>query len=260
MRWNYTPASLQADTNGLVQQARSKRFNKTSKASAISTAESAASRGAKSHSNQTWSHTSAPTVNRIAIYLESNVKWQNMTEDYIISIVSSGLRCAAVDLSISILLLPPAVLHNKADNSPLGNQQSGPKKWNCQRLLETVDRDLECVAGYCTWALSLDCLSDVMADDLQTSQVPPTKTSWTTWRTSSEYCASLRSSTSQSERKRLETSCIPWTKAELKDICHTLLDLEWRGVGFLDLAIVFLRVVWNAGATSNINSWWKHPI
>ena len=50
---NYTPASLQADTNGLVQQARSKRFNKTSKASAISTTESAASRGAKSHSNQT---------------------------------------------------------------------------------------------------------------------------------------------------------------------------------------------------------------
>ena len=50
---NYTPASLQADINGLVQQARSKRFNKTSKASTISPTESAASRGAKSHSNQT---------------------------------------------------------------------------------------------------------------------------------------------------------------------------------------------------------------
>ena len=38
-----------------------------------------------------------------------------------------------------------------------------------------------------------------------------------------------------------------------------LLDLEWRGVGFLDLAI-FLWVFWNAIATSNINSGWKHPI
>ena len=36
---------------------------------------------------------------------------------------------------------------------------------------------------------------------------------------------------------------LPWTKAEVKDICHTLLDLEWRGVGFLDLVMV-LRVVW----------------
>ena len=53
---------------------------------------------------------------------------------------------------------------------------------------------------------------------------------------------------------------LPWTKAEVKDICHTVLDLEWSGVGFLDLAIVVLRVVWNAGATSNINSRWKHPI
>ena len=121
------------------------------------------------------SHTSVLRVNRKAIYLESNVKWQNMTKDYIISIVSSGRRCAAVDLSISILLLPPAVLHNKADNWPLGNQQSGPKKWNCQRLLETADRDLECVAGYCTWALSLDCLSDVVADDLQNLAGAPYK-------------------------------------------------------------------------------------
>ena len=37
-----------------------------------------------------------------------------MTKDYIISI-SSGHRYAAVDLGISILLLPPAVLHNQAD-------------------------------------------------------------------------------------------------------------------------------------------------
>ena len=137
----------------------------------------------------------------------------------------------------------------------LGNQQSAKERVKLRRL-QTADFKL----GRSNRQLLLlfDRLSDVMADDLQTSQVPPTKTSWTTWRTSSEYCASLRSSTSQSERKRLETSCIPWTKAELKDICHTLLDLEWRGVGFLDLAI-FLRVVWNAGATSNINSCWKHP-
>ena len=37
---------------------------------------------------------------------------------------------------------------------------------------------------------------------------------------------------------------LPWTKAEVKDICHTLLDLEWSSVGFLDLAILVLRVVW----------------
>ena len=41
--------------------------------------------------------------------------------------------------------------------------------------------------------------------------------------------SSLRSSTSFENQSRS------------KDICHTLLDLEWRGVGFLDLAI-FLRV------------------
>ena len=66
-----------------------------------------------------WSHTSVPTVNRKGIYLESNVKWQNMTKDYIISI-SSGHRCAAVDLGISILLLPPAVLHNQANKFTTG--------------------------------------------------------------------------------------------------------------------------------------------
>ena len=52
---------------------------------------------------------------------------------------------------------------------------------------------------------------------------------------------------------------LQWTKAEVKDIWQVRLDLKWIGVGFLDLAI-FLRVVWNAGATSNINSCWKHPI
>ena len=52
---------------------------------------------------------------------------------------------------------------------------------------------------------------------------------------------------------------LPWIKAEVKDICHTLLDLEWSGVGFLDLAM-FLRVFWNVIATSNINSCWKLPI
>ena len=43
------------------------------------------------------------------------------------------------------------------------------------------------------------------------------------------------------------------------DIRQVSLDLKWIGVGFLDLAI-FLRVFWNAIATSNINSGWKHPI
>ena len=77
-----------------------------------------------------WSHTSVPTVNRKAIYLESNVKWQNMTKDYIISI-SSGHRCAAVDLSISILLLPPAVLHNQANKFTTGQSTV------CDRKSET---------------------------------------------------------------------------------------------------------------------------
>ena len=49
------------------------------------------------------------------------------------------------------------------------------------------------------------------------------------------------------------------SKAGVADIRQVRLDLKWIGVGFLDLAI-FLRVVWNAGATSNINSCWKHPI
>ena len=43
------------------------------------------------------------------------------------------------------------------------------------------------------------------------------------------------------------------------DIRQVRLDLKWIGVGFLDLA-VFLRGVWKAGARSNINSGWKHPI
>ena len=53
MRWNYTPASLQADANGLVQQGGSKRFNKTSRASELSTTESAASWEEDSRSSQT---------------------------------------------------------------------------------------------------------------------------------------------------------------------------------------------------------------
>ena len=111
------------------------------------------------------------------------------------------------------------------------------KEWGSQRLLETVDRDLECVAGYCTWALSFDCLSDVMADDLQTSQVPPTKTSWTTWRTSSEYCASLRSSTSfenqsrlkQSKRKKIQTSSIVFSGQKLRSRTSATLSLILNG-------------------------------
>ena len=43
------------------------------------------------------------------------------------------------------------------------------------------------------------------------------------------------------------------------DIRQVRLDLKWIGVGFLDLA-VFLQGVWKAGARSNINSRWKHPI
>ena len=142
----------------------------------------------------------------LAINLESNVKWQKLqniyiyTYTHIISIISTGLRCAAVDLSISLLLLPPAVLRNKADNSPLGNQQSGPKEWNCQRLLETVDFNHErCDGQFC---LLLDGLSDTMANYLQTSQVHPTKTGSTTWRTSSEPWAFLRSSTSFENQSR----------------------------------------------------------
>ena len=53
MRWNYTPASLQVDANGLVQQAGSKRFNKTSRASELSTTESEASWEGNSRSSQT---------------------------------------------------------------------------------------------------------------------------------------------------------------------------------------------------------------
>ena len=77
-----------------------------------------------------WSHTSVLTVNRKAIDLELNVKWQNMTKDYIISI-SSGHRCAAVDLGISILLLPPAVLHNQADKFTWAINSLRRKEWNC---------------------------------------------------------------------------------------------------------------------------------
>ena len=77
-----------------------------------------------------WSHTSVLTVNRKAIDLELNVKWQNMTKDYIISI-SSGHRCAAVDLGISILLLPPAVLHNQADKFTWAINSLWRKEWNC---------------------------------------------------------------------------------------------------------------------------------
>ena len=165
MRSNCTPASLQADTNGLVQQARSKRFNKTSKASAISTTESAASRGAKNHSNQTLKSYICANSPQNCHLARIKCQMTNMTKDYIISIISSGHRCAAVDLSISILLLPPAVLHNKADNSPLGNQQSEPKEGNCQRLLETVDFNHErCDGQFC---LLLDGLSDTMANYLQ---------------------------------------------------------------------------------------------
>ena len=86
---------------------------------------SAASQGARSHSNQTLESYICP--NQQKSHWESNVKWQNMTKDYIISI-SGEHQCAAVDLGISILLLPPAVLHNKADNSRLGNQQSATER------------------------------------------------------------------------------------------------------------------------------------
>ena len=213
-----------------------------------------------------WSHTSAPTVHRIAIYLESNVKWQNTTKDYIISIISSGHRCAAVDLGISILFLPPAILHNKADNSPLGNQQSGPKEWNCQRFLETVDFNHERRDGQL--CLLLDGLSDAMAIS-KPRKCPPAKTSWTTWRTSSEYCASLRSSTSfenqsrpkQSERKRLETSSILFYGQKLRSRTSATLSLMLNGAVSASLISPWsFGLFGNAGATSNINSCWKHPI
>ena len=108
-----------------------------------------------------WSHTSVPTVNRKAIYLESNVKWQNMTKDYIIS-MSSGHRCAAVDLGISILLLPPAVLHNQADKFTWAINSLRRKEWNWQwqRLLQTAHFNFISVALHSIWFLSLDCLSD----------------------------------------------------------------------------------------------------
>ena len=43
------------------------------------------------------------------------------------------------------------------------------------------------------------------------------------------------------------------SKAGVADIRQVRLDLKWIGVGFLDLAI-FLRVVWNAGATADIKA------
>ena len=67
-----------------------------------------------------------------------------------------------------------------------------------------------------------------------------------------------RATTSSMTRKRLATSFM--TKAEVNSILQFTLDWKCIGVGFLDLAIVFLRVVWNAGATSNIHSRRKHPI
>ena len=76
-----------------------------------------------------------------------------------------------------------------------------------------------------------------MANYLQTSQVHPTKRSSTTWRTSSEPWAFLRSSTSyenqsrpkQRERKRLETSSILFHGQKLSSRTFNKSDLTWNG-------------------------------
>ena len=44
------------------------------------------------------------------------------------------------------------------------------------------------------------------------------------------------------------------------DIQQVALNLKCISERDLDLPIIVLRGVWNAGATSNINSRWKHPI
>ena len=214
-----------------------------------------------------WSHTSVRTVNRKAIYLESNVKWQNMTKDYIISI-SSGHWCAAVDLGISILLLPPAVLHNQADKLTWAINSLRRKEWSSQRLLQPADFKL----GRSNWQLLLlfDGLSDAMADYFQTWQVHPTKTSSTTWRTSSEPWAFLRSSTSfenqsrakQRERKKLQTSSIFFHGQKPSSRTFNKSPLTWNAsvsVTWISPSLSF-GLFGNAGATSNINSRWKHPI
>ena len=76
-----------------------------------------------------------------------------------------------------------------------------------------------------------------MANYLQTSQVHPTKTSSTIWRTSSEPWAFLRSSTSyenqscpkQRERKRLETSSILFHGQKLRSRTSATLSLILNG-------------------------------
>ena len=218
-----------------------------------------------------WSHTSAPTVNRKAIYLESNVKWQNMTKDYIISI-SARHQCAALDLGISILLLPPAVLHNRPlTNSRLGNQQPAKERVKLQTAAPS-----NCGLRFHQRRTSLCLVSPFWLPEWWHTISKPCKC--TEQKQAQQLDALLLSpGLSWDHRPRLKTKVVsvkkqwkektanffntlPWTKAEVKDICHTVLDLEWSGVGFLDPAIVVLRVVWNAGATSNINSCWKHPI
>ena len=123
-----------------------------------------------------------------------------------------------------------------------------------------------CDGQFC---LLLDGLSDTMANYLQTSQVHPTKTSSTTWRTSSEPWAFLRSSTSfenqsrpkQSKRKKLQTSSIVFSGQKLRSWTFDKSDLTWNGsVSASLISPSSFEVFGRQVATSNINSRWKHPV
>ena len=149
----------------------------------------------------------------------------------------------------------------------LGNQQPAKERVKLRRL-QTADFKL----GRSSWQLLLlfDCLSDGRLSQpiSKPRSFPPQKPaqqfdalllspglSW-------DHLPRLKTKVVSSKVKGKTTNFfnnLQCSKAGVADIRQVRLDLKWIGVGFLDLAI-FLRVVWNAGATSNINSCWKHPI
>ena len=165
----------------------------------------------------------------------------------------------------------------KLTHSPLGNQQSATesKSESDKGSLKLWIEIWNASQDHFTRALSLDRLSDAMPNYLQTSQISqvyPTKTNKNKLNSLTHFFWVLgfleiidlvwnqsRQKAKWKEKAENFVNNLQCSKAGVADIQQVRLDLKWIGVGFLDLA-VFLRGFWKAGATSNINSWWKHPI
>ena len=169
---------------------------------------------------------------------------------------SSGHGCAAVDPGINILLLPPAVLHNKSDKFTTGQSTVWDRNNETDKgsfKLQTWIRNDAMVNSAFFLMASLTLLA-IKASQHDAYLI------WALGFLEIVYLSEPKLSQAKGKRKTANFfNTLQWSKAEVMDICHTLLDLERSGVGFLDLAIV-LRVVWKVGATPNIISRWKHPI